>query len=942
MTSERYARVREVFLAACERDGAEREELLARECAQDERLRGEVERLLAHLGRAGDFLEEPALPLSVPQVQARAAELPARIGPFALGQRIGAGGFGEVYEAVQLEPLRRRVALKLLKPGMDSEAVLARFAVEREALARMDHPAIAKVLDAGASSSGRPWIAMELVEGVPITDFCVRERLPLRERLELFVQVCQALQHAHHKGIVHRDVKPSNVLIARLDGRPSPKVIDFGVAKAIGEAAGGSLLTLTGQVIGTPAYMSPEQAAGDPRDVDTRSDVYSLGVLLYELLAGVPPFDPERLRTAGIVEVVRILREEEPPLPSRRVAGLAPADRGLLPRELRGDLDWIAMRALEKDRERRYATPSELAADLERHLADEPVSAGPPSAIYRFKKFARRNALGLAAAGAVLAALSIGLAGTLWQARAARDQRDRALESERAKDQALEEARGAERSAEEGRQRAETKANTVLAVLELLQRMLGAVRPAVAQGREPTVREVLDLTADGLGGDLDREPEVEAEIRGIVGNVYRSLDQRAKARAHLERALELRERANGPEAPETLYALNGLAALEGEDGNFEKAAKLFRRSLEISTRVLGPEHLRTQTARNNLAQTLRLLGRSAEAEPLLRESLEIRRRTAGAEDSFALAVLHNLATVLAEQGELEESADLLDEAWRARDRLWGAQHPDTLESREALASVALLRGDLAAACEAFEGVLETERAVFGPEHMRTLFTQLDLASACLAQGEVERALDLAREAADGLERAGGPDDPRVLDARARQGMALLEAGRTEEAEPLLERSAAALASGLGENHPLALRALAARGRCARERGRLEEAIELLRRAADGFAAPAGRAPIEAVEARAELGETLRRAGRAADAESELLAALQAAQSWPAQSIVPCKIELALARCAADLGRASEAASRAGAVRVKLEASLGPDHTRTREARALEAALGSAR
>jgi serine/threonine protein kinase len=940
MTSERYARVREVFLAACERDGAEREELLARECAGDEPLRVEVERLLAHLDRAGDFLDEPALPLSVADAQARAAEVPARIGPFALGRRIGSGGFGEVYEAVQLEPLRRRVALKLLKPGMDSEAVLARFAVEREALARMDHPAIAKVLDAGASSGGRPWIAMELVEGTPITDFCVREHLPLRERLELFVQVCQALQHAHHKGIVHRDVKPSNVLVARLDGRPSPKVIDFGVAKAIGEAAGGSLLTLTGQVIGTPAYMSPEQAAGDPRDVDTRSDVYSLGVLLYELLAGVPPFDPERLRTAGIVEVVRILREEEPPLPSRRVA--AHDGRGSPARELRGDLDWIAMRALEKDRERRYATPSELAADLERHLADEPVSAGPPSAIYRFRKFARRNALGLAAAGAVLAALSIGLAGTLWQARAARDQRDRALESERAKDEALAEARDAERAAEAGRQRAETKANTVLAVLELLQRMLGAVRPAVAQGREPTVREVLDLTADGLGGDLDREPEVEAEIRGIVGNVYRSLDQRAKARAHLERALELRERVNGPEAPETLYALNGLAALEGEDGHFEEAAGLFERSLEVSTRVLGPEHLRTQTARNNLAQTLRLLGRSAEAEPLLRESLEIRRRTAGPDDAFALAVLHNLATVLAEQGELEESADLLDEAWRARDRLWGAQHPDTLESREALASVAMLRGDLAAACETFAGLLETERAVFGPDHMRTLSTQLDLASACLAQGEAGRAVDLAREAADGLERGGGPDDPRVLDARARQAMALLEAGRAEEAEPLLERSAEALARRLGEHHPLALRALAARGRCARERGRLEEAIELLRRAADGFPASTGRAPIEAVEARAELGEALRRAGRAADAESELLAALQAGQSWPARSIVLCKIELALAHCAAELGRASEAASRAGAVRMKLEASMGPDHALAREARALETALGSRR
>jgi WD40 repeat protein/serine/threonine protein kinase len=413
---------REIFIGALQEEcPAERQAYLDRACGTDTVLRRRVEGLLRDCERAAGFLSAPAHALAATTDEPPVAERPGTvIGPYKLLEQIGEGGFGVVFMAEQMQPVRRKVALKVLKPGMDTRQVIARFEAERQALALMDHPHIAHVFDGGATASGRPYFVMELVRGIPITNFCDENHLPVRPRMELFVTVCQAIQHAHHKGIIHRDIKPTNVLVTLHDGVPVAKVIDFGVAKALGQQlTEKTLFTNFAQLVGTPLYMSPEQAELSGLDTDTRTDIYALGVLLYELLTGTTPFDKERLRQVGYDEIRRIIREEEPPKPSTRISTLGQAattfatQRKSDPRRLsqlfRGELDWIVMKALEKDRNRRYETASAFAADVERYLADEPIQACPPSAWYRFRKFARRNKAVLTTATALAVAILVAI-----------------------------------------------------------------------------------------------------------------------------------------------------------------------------------------------------------------------------------------------------------------------------------------------------------------------------------------------------------------------------------------------------------------------------------------------------------------------------------------------------------------------------------------------------
>jgi tetratricopeptide (TPR) repeat protein/serine/threonine protein kinase len=440
-------RAKSIFLNATElASAAERDAYLAAQCGSDEALHREVTDLLSHHARARGFLESATAALVALADDAPVAERPgAAVGPYKLIEPIGEGGMGTVWRAQQTEPVKRLVAVKLIKAGMDSKQVIARFEAERQALALMDHANIAHVLDAGTTGAGRPYFVMDLVKGVPITRHCDEHRLTLRRRLELFLPVCRAVEHAHQKGIIHRDLKPSNVLVALYDGKAVPKVIDFGVAKAAGQAlTDETLVTGFGAIIGTPEYMAPEQAEVNQPDVDTRSDIYSLGVLLYELLAGSPPFNRRELETVGMAELLRVIREREPPKPSAKLstAGGLPtlaANRGTEPAKLaklvRGELDWIVMKALEKDRGRRYQTANALALDVQRYLADEPVLACPPSAGYRLWKFTRRNRTGLAVAGLILFFLVLlgSVAGWAWRDRAARaaeraDRLERAVE----------------------------------------------------------------------------------------------------------------------------------------------------------------------------------------------------------------------------------------------------------------------------------------------------------------------------------------------------------------------------------------------------------------------------------------------------------------------------------------------------------------------------------
>ena len=455
---------------------------------------------------------------------------PRTIGPYRLLQLVGEGGMGEVWLAEQTHPVRRKVALKVIKAGMDTAQVVTRFEAERQALALMDHPAIATVYDGGSTPEGRPYFAMEYVKGEAITTYCDRQRLTTQARLELFVQVCEGVQHAHQKGVIHRDLKPSNVLVTIQGDRPVPKIIDFGVAKATAQhLTERTLYTELGVMIGTPEYMSPEQAEMGGLDIDTRTDVYALGVILYELLTGALPFDRKELRQAGFAEIQRMIREEEPPRPSTRLTQLGPASTQAatnrrteirrLASDLRGDLDWVTMKALEKDRTRRYETANALAVDVRHHLSHEPVSAGPPSAAYRAKKFVRRHRFGVAvAATLVLMLLIFGVTMTVQAQRIAME-----------------------------RDRANREAETAKQVSSFLVGMFETTNPFEGRGKNVPVGDVLDRGAQRITTELRDQPEVRATLMDTMGRVYYDLGVYDKAAELVKEALAYRQRTLGGE-----------------------------------------------------------------------------------------------------------------------------------------------------------------------------------------------------------------------------------------------------------------------------------------------------------------------------------------------------------------------------------------------------------
>ncbi len=700
------------------------------------------------------------------------------IGKYRVLERVGEGGFGEVYAAEQTEPVKRRVALKVLKAGMDTREVLARFEAERQALAMMDHPNIAKVLDTGETEQGRPYFVMELVKGEPLTRYCDRERLSTRERLDLFLRVCQAIQHAHQKGVIHRDVKPSNVLVTIVDGKPVPKVIDFGIAKATASSlTEKTLYTMRGQVIGTPAYMSPEQAEMSGLDVDTRTDVYSLGVLLYELLTGRLPFEAETLREAGLDTMRRIIREEEPPKPSTRVSTIgegakeAAARRRTDParwrKALRRELDWIVMKALEKDRNRRYETVNGMAMDVGRYLADQPVMAGPPSAIYRMQKYVKRHRVAVGFAATIFLAVVLGLVqANVQKARiaAARDE-------------------------------------AVLAITSL-EEMLASVDPTKS-GRDVTVRETLDETAKTLGEKFEDQPLVEARLRRTVGNTYYGLGEYGTAEEHLRRAVEIRRSRLGEEDAATFEALGDLAWAYDGQGRYEEAEALFQQALR--RRVPGEEDIGIVETMNGLATAYKHLGRFDEAEELYRETLEVSRRVLGAEHERTLTTMGNLSSNYVSQERYNEAEALSREALGVSRRVLGEDHPQTLSCKGTLATVlwGQKRHDEAEAIQ--RELLETKRRVLGKDHMSTLSSMNSLASALMNLGRQDEAEILYVDALETSRRVFGEDHPQVLVVAGNLAALYWWQERFSEAESLQRETLEIQSRVLGQEHPATLR-----------------------------------------------------------------------------------------------------------------------------------------
>jgi serine/threonine protein kinase len=657
-----------IFFSALEkRSPEERAAYLDQACAGDPDLRRRVEKMLAAQAEAGSFLEQPAEASTVDEQPI--SEGPGSIiGPYKLLEQIGEGGFGVVFMAEQTQPVRRKVALKVLKPGMDTRQVVARFQAERQALAIMDHPNIAKVHDGGATPSGRPFFVMELVKGVPITRFCDENHLTPRQRLELFIPVCHAVQHAHQKGIIHRDLKPSNVLVTVHDTTPVVKIIDFGVAKALGqELTDKTLFTGFAQMIGTPLYMSPEQAGQSGLDVDTRSDIYSLGVLLYELLTGTTPFDRKRFKEAAYDEVLRIIREEEPPKPSTRlshskdsllsISAQRHTEPAKLTKLVRGELDWIVMKALEKNRNRRYETANGFAMDLQRYLADEPVHACPPSAGYRLRKFARKNRRVVTAIALVVAALTAGVAGTgIGLVRATRAER---LATDRLAEVTGERNRAAAAAAE-------TRALNDFLTLDLL----GQADPdRNSPQQKVTVEELLrraEQRIDRNARFVDY-PGAAATLHNTIGQTYAKLGLLPEAERHFRRALAIRREVRGPDDPDTLAAQEALADFLNRSlyrpGESEPLAK---QTWEARARVLGPEHPDTLDSLDTYATAVALAGRNREAVDLGHRCLEARERTLGREHEQTLTSMNNLANQLGAMGENQKALALLRELFAIR------------------------------------------------------------------------------------------------------------------------------------------------------------------------------------------------------------------------------------------------------------------------------------
>jgi len=688
------------------------------------------------------------------------------IGPYRLVRRVGEGGMGEVWLADQAQPIRRQVAVKIIKAGMDSAGVIARFDAERQALALMDHGAIARVFDAGTTPQGRPYFAMEYVRGESITEYAVRHGLSIRARLELFVQVCEGVHHAHQKGIIHRDLKPSNILVTLQDDRPVPKIIDFGVAKAMTRSlTERTLHTEFGALIGTPEYMSPEQVEMSGADVDTRTDVYALGVVLYELLTETLPFDSKALREKSVPDLQKTIREVDPPRPSTRLtkahrrtaAGQPDTAVTVRPSELRGDLDWITMKALEKDRARRYGSVSDLAADIRRHFSNLPVLAGPPTTAYRVRKFVRRHRGGVMVAGVALVSLvAVTVTTTIQAGRIARE-----------------------------RDRANREAAAATQVSDFLVNLFRVPDPGEARGNSLTAREILDKGAKDIEQRGGMDPAVRAQMTATIGGTYQSLGLYAAAEAQLERALETRRRALGNEAPETLRSLAALGHVLVLRQQYDRALALYREATDTGRRVLAPDHPLYLAAMQDLGYVLHAKGQHDEALRVVGDTLARERRVLGDDHPQTVTGLGRWAEVLYGAGRHDEAEAAWREQWERLKRLRGSDDPDTLGAERQLASSLVESGRLDEGEPLHREVVQIYRRILGPDHPRTAAAENTLGLTVQRRPDgVAEAEDLFKHAIAISTKTLGPEADSTLLFTNNLGVLYLNTRRDADAEQI--------------------------------------------------------------------------------------------------------------------------------------------------------------
>jgi serine/threonine protein kinase/tetratricopeptide (TPR) repeat protein len=850
VNDERARRIEELYQRAVELDPSERQRFLDRHCPDEPSLRAEVETLLRNFDEADSkFLAEAPVRLGTP---GRRLTDPEIIGPYRIHQRLGEGGFGLVYEAEQTQPFRRKVALKILKAGMDTDAVLARFEAERQALALMDHPNIARVFDAGATEQGRPYFVMELVRGESLSEYCDKHKLDVPQRLELFLPICHAIQHAHQKGVIHRDLKPTNILITIVDGRPVPKIIDFGIAKALSTPlTDRTLHTVHGQLVGTPTYMSPEQAERTGLDVDTTSDVYSLGVVLYQLLCGKLPFDSYDLGRLGPEQFARMIREIEPPPPSAHlsevdediveIARRRRTDPWRLAHALRGELDWIVQRAMEKDRTRRYQTAHDLALEIQRHLRDEPVEASPPSAAYRFRKFVRRHRVGIGLAGVIVLAVIAAGAALSYALLESNEQRAQ--------------ARAAQQESE--------------VVTRFLSDMLSAATPGL-MGREVSLREVMDWAGPRIEQEFGGKSPIEAALHLTLGAAYRELGEHDAARAHLERGYELRLSTLGPRDLATLDALRELGQLQHYEGNYDLAESTFTTVLRERRAQVGDDARPTLAALHDFA-TIRLRQeRDAEVVALLEDGLRRATVALGGRDDLTRRIANDLAIVYQGTGRYEEAEDLYVESLRIDEERFGRYHPDTLASQQNLGS---LYRELGRFEEALPLYLASNRGAiksFGEEHPTSLRYLSNLALLYSDMERFEEAEPLSRRALELREELLGEENPTTIVSGINLALLYLRMGRWEECRRLAERMRDISRKTVGEDHLYTLAVESTLGNAYLGLGEAERAELLLRSVTDGFRRTQSEGHWRTGLSLVRHGTALTALGRYTEAESRLI------------------------------------------------------------------------